>query len=154
MTRREPVNPTDDAARALVRDLLAEVRFAALAVTHPDSGAPHVARVGLIWDGQAALTLVSTLATHTAALLAHPACAVLVGEPGTKGDPLTHPRLTLSALAAQVDKTAQKDRWLAAVPKAKLYYDFADFVMFRLRPTAIDLNGGFGKAYRLSAADL
>ncbi|WP_322891620.1 MULTISPECIES: HugZ family protein [unclassified Yoonia] len=152
--KREPVNPTDDTARALLRQLLAEVRHAALAVTHPETGAPYVARVGLIWDGTAALTLVSTLSTHTQALLVHPACAVLVGEPGDKGDPLTHPRLTLSAQAAQVDKSAHKDRWLAAVPKAKLYYDFADFLMFRLVPVGIDLNGGFGKAYRLAPDEL
>lgn len=150
---REPVNPIDDDARTLVRDLLAQVRYGALAVTHPQTGAPYVARVGLIWNGKAALTLVSTLSTHTAALLAHPACAVLVGEPGDKGDPLTHPRLTLSAMAAQVDKTAHKDIWLTAVPKAKLYYDFSDFLMFRLAPVGIDLNGGFGKAYRLSPDD-
>ncbi len=145
----DKINPTDDAARALVRQLLANMRHAALGVTHPETGAPYVARVGLIWDGTAALTLVSTLSTHTQALLANPACAALIGEPGAKGDPLTHPRLTLHARATQVDKPAHKDKWLAAVPKAKLYYDFADFMMFRLVPSGIDLNGGFGKAYRL-----
>jgi heme iron utilization protein len=154
MTRGEPINPTDDTARALVRQLLEDARFAALAVLHPETGAPYVARVGLIWDGAAALTLVSTLSTHTQALLAHPACSVLVGEPGEKGDPLTHPRLTLSALAEQVDKAPHKDAWLAAVPKAKLYFDFTDFLMFRLIPAGVDLNGGFGKAFRLSADDL
>ena len=147
--KREPVNPIDDAARALVGQLLADMRHAALAVMHPETGAPYVARVGLIWDGTAALTLVSTLSTHTQALLANPACAALIGEPGAKGDPLTHPRLTLHARAEPVDKPAHKDKWLAAVPKAKLYYDFADFMMFRLVPSGIDLNGGFGKAYRL-----
>ena len=145
----DTINPTDDAARALVRQLLADMRHAALGVTHPETGAPYVARVGLIWDGTAALTLVSTLSTHTQALLASPACAALIGEPGAKGDPLTHPRLTLHARAEPVDKPAHKDKWLAAVPKARLYYDFADFVMFRLVPSGIDLNGGFGKAYRL-----
>jgi putative heme iron utilization protein len=145
----DTINPTDDAARALVRQLLANMRHAALGVTHPETGAPYVARVGLIWDGTAALTLVSTLSTHTQALLANPACAALIGEPGAKGDPLTHPRLTLHARAEPVDKPAHKDKWLAAVPKAKLYYDFADFMMFRLVPSGIDLNGGFGKAYRL-----
>jgi heme iron utilization protein len=150
MTRGEPINPTDDTARVLVRQLLADVRYASLAVLHPETKSPYVARVGLIWDGAAALTLVSTLSTHTQALLVHPACAVLVGEPGDKGDPLTHPRLTLSAMAEQVDKVAHKDAWLAAVPKAKLYYDFTDFLMFRLIPAGIDLNGGFGKAFRLS----
>jgi len=151
---RNPINPTDETARALVRQLLADVRFAALGVLHPETQAPYVGRVGLVWDGAAALTLVSTLSTHTQALLANPACSVLVGEPGDKGDPLTHPRLTLTAVAGQVDKAAHKAAWLKAVPKSKLYYDFSDFVMFRLMPTAIDLNGGFGKAFRLSPGEI
>ncbi len=151
---RDPINPTNDAARALVQQLLADARFAALGVLHPETRAPYVGRVGLIWDGVAALTLVSTLSTHTQALLADPACSVLVGEPGDKGDPLTHPRLTLTAMAEQVDKAAHKVAWLQAVPKSKLYYDFSDFLMFQLVPTAIDLNGGFGKAFRLSPGEI
>lgn len=152
--KREPVNPTDDAARALVGQLLADMRHAALAVMHPETGAPYVARVGLIWDGTAALTLVSTLSTHTQALLAHPACAVLVGEPGAKGDPLTHPRLTLQARAEVADKAALKAHYLSHYPKAQLYYDFGDFGLMRFAPLDGLLNGGFGKAYRLSPDDL
>ncbi len=41
-----------------------------------------------------------------------------------------------------------------AIPNAKLYYDFSDFLMYRLTPSECDLNGGFGKAFNLTAADL
>ncbi len=153
MTKRDPINPTDDDARALARDLLTKARFGALAVTLPN-GSPYVARVAMLWDGTALLTLISTLSTHTSALQATPACAALIGEPGDKGDPLTHPRMTLICSATQVDKAAQKDTWLTAIPKARLYYDFTDFLMFRLTPLEIHLNGGFGKAFRLGPGDL
>ena len=153
MAQRDPINPTDDSARATARDILGRTRHGALAVTLPQ-GCPYLARVAMIWSGGGLLTLVSTLSTHTQALLAHADCAALVGEPGSKGDPLTHPRMTLLCAAAQTDKTAHKATWLSVVPKAKLYYDFADFLMFRLTPIEVHLNGGFGKAFRLTPDDL
>ncbi len=157
MTERlqDPMRPTDDEARALARALIAEARFAALAVTDPASGAPMVTRIALVPgpDGTP-LTLISTLATHTAALAEHPLCSLLIGEPGAKGDPLTHPRLTLQARAEPGDKGALKDHYLRLYPKAKLYYDFNDFGLFRFAPLAGLLNGGFGKAYRLTPEDL
>lgn len=154
MPKPDPINPTDDADRALAKGLLADTRYGALAVTHPETGTPYVARVAMIWADGAVLSLISTLSTHTKALQANPACAVLVGEPGDKGDPLTHPRMTLMCAASITDKAALKDTWLAAIPKAKLYYDFTDFLMYRLTPQAIDLNGGFGKAFKLGIDDL
>lgn len=154
MPKPDPINATDDAARALAKGLLADTRFGALAVNHPESGAPYVARVAMLWHEGAVLTLISTLSTHTKALHANPGCAVLVGEPGNKGDPLTHPRMTLMCKAELADKAALKTVWLAAIPKANLYYDFTDFQMYRLDPQGIDLNGGFGKAFRLTPQDL
>lgn len=154
MTKRDPINPTDDDARALARGLLADARFGALAVTHPETQTPYVARIGTIGHEGTPLVLISTLSLHTKALQANPACSLLLGEPGTKGDPLTHPRMTLMCRAEVADKTALKNAWLSAIPKAKLYYDFADFIMFRLAPDTIHLNGGFGKAYTLAPDDL
>lgn len=154
MTKRDPINPTDGDARRLAHKLLQETRFGALAVSHPDSGAPYVARVAMLWDQGALFTLISTLSTHTKALQKQANCAALIGEPDAKGDPLTHPRMTVIAKAKQADKAAMKDRWLAAIPKAKLYYDFTDFLLFKLEIMGIDLNGGFGKAYQLFPDDL
>ncbi|WP_284261931.1 HugZ family protein [Roseicyclus amphidinii] len=157
MTERQqdPIRPTDDEARALARDLITEARFAALGVTDPETGAPMVTRIALVPgpDG-APLTLISTLSAHTAALAAHPACSLLIGEPAARGDPLTHPRLTLHARAEPADKAALRDHYLSLYPKATLYYDFGDFGLTRFAPVAGFLNGGFGKAYRLSPADL
>lgn len=150
----DPIRPTDDEARALSRALIAGARFGALAVIDPTTGGPHVTRVAVGQDGGVPLLLVSTLAAHTRALLADPACSLLVGEPGPKGDPLTHPRLTLHARAEPADKAALRARWLADHPKTKLYYDFADFHLMRLVPVSGHLNGGFARAFILTPKDL
>ncbi len=105
------------------------------------------------------LALMSDLAPHTAALRQDPRCAVLIGEPGEKGDPLTHPRLTIHARAAFLSRTAPdhpeaRARFLAAQPKAALYIDFGDFHLVRLVPQGGLLNAGFGRAYQLQATEL
>ena len=157
MTERktDTIRPTDDEARSLARSLISDARFAALGVIDPETGAPMVTRIALVPgpDG-VPLTLISSLSAHTGALAADPACSLLIGEPGEKGDPLTHPRLTLQAHAEQADKAMLKTHYLTHYPKAQLYYDFSDFGLFRFAPLAGLLNGGFGKAYRLTPGDL
>ena len=108
-------------------------------------------------DG-APVILVSALSGHTPALLADSRCSLLVGEPG-KGDPLAHPRISIACRAAKLERgTAAQQRaerrFLARHPKAKLYAGFADFAFFRLDPERASLNGGFGKAFALTRADL
>ncbi|APZ52004.1 HugZ family protein [Salipiger abyssi] len=155
-----PIRPTDDDARALARQLVQTARFGALAVTDPETGAPMVSRIAVVPDPDGMpLSLVSDLAFHTKALMANPACSLLVGEPGPKGDPLTHPRLSLRAEARFVrhgdpDHAALAAHYLRMQPKAKLYIGFADFSLLRLDILGAHLNGGFGKAFVLSAGDL
>lgn len=157
---KSPIRPTDDQARALTRDLIGAARFAALAVLHPDTGAPHVSRIALgqAPDGQP-MTLISSLALHTRALHANPTASLLIGEPPAKGDPLAFARLTLTATARFIDHSdpshnGLRDHYLATHPKAKLYADFADFSFVIFVITHAALNGGFGKAYNLTPADL
>jgi putative heme iron utilization protein len=105
------------------------------------------------------MTLVSSLSQHTRALQRNPVCSLLVGEPEDKGDPLTHPRLTLQARAEFVKRPgsghdALRALYLAQQPKAKLYIDFGDFNLVRLIVTDAHLNGGFGQAYRLTREDI
>lgn len=155
----DPVAAADPEARALARSLLA-APHAALAYAEAESGLPSISRIafGLAPDGTP-MTLISALAPHFAGLRRHADCAIMVGEPEGKGDPLTHPRLMVRARASFIEpsdpeRPALRDHWLATHPKARLYIDFADFALVRLIPQSAVLNAGFAKAYRLTAADL
>ncbi|MEL6167591.1 MAG: pyridoxamine 5'-phosphate oxidase family protein [Pseudomonadota bacterium] len=160
MAETNPIRPTDDEARTLAKRLIRGAKYGALGVRDPESGGPMVSRiaVGCAPDGTP-VTLISDLSHHTKALKSDPSCSLLVGEPGPKGDPLTHPRLTVQAEARFVrqgaaDYAALRDAWLIHQPKARLYVDFADFSFACFRPAAAYLNGGFGKAFVLTPADL
>ncbi len=160
MTQNDPFRPVDDTARRMARDLLDNLEHAALAVLHPDTSLPSVTRIALATDADGRpVSLISSLAEHTRALHENPACALLVGEPAGKGDPLTHPRLTLHCTAHFIQRDTPeheevRDRYLSQRPKARLYVDFADFSFVRFDVTDALLNAGFGKAYKLSARDL
>lgn len=158
--RPDPVSPADAEALALARDLVRGAAIAALAVTDPADGLPAISRIalGLGPDG-GMVTLVSSLAAHWAALQSNPACALMVGEVGAKGDPLTHPRLMIKARAEFVatddaTRPALRDHWLMHHPKSKLYIDFADFAFVRFTVVSAMLNGGFGRAHRIAPEDL
>ncbi|NOD64227.1 pyridoxamine 5'-phosphate oxidase family protein [Ruegeria sp. HKCCD9179] len=154
-----PYQTPDETVRAQARELLMQAQFAALAVLHPQTGLPTLSRIALATDTDGCpVTLISSLAEHTQALNANPNCALLVGEPEEKGDPLTHPRLTLHAVAQWVNRDMPeyallRERYLSLRPKAKLYIDFADFSFVRFTIQDGLQNGGFGKAYRLTASD-
>jgi putative heme iron utilization protein len=154
-----PVQPANDDARDLVRRLMA-LGHAALAWEDPDTGTPGISRIAFARDPDVGLlTLVSGLAPHFRALRDRPDCALMLGEVGDKGDPLTHPRLMIRARAAFVapDDPARpglRDRWLARNPKAQVYIDLPDFAFVRLTPTSALLNGGFARAFHILPEDL
>lgn len=150
----DPIRPTDDAARQLARTLLHDARHGALGVVDPQTNLPLVSRVAVGRDGPDPLLLISALSRHTGALDAAPGASLLLGEPGAKGDPLTHPRLTIQGRVRQADKAALRDAWLRDHPKTALYYDFTDFRLLRLEVIRAMLNAGFGKAYDLMREDL
>ncbi len=159
-TRPDPVRDADAEALAMARALLSGAEHAALAVTDPADGLPGISRIAFGFGPEGMpMTLISSLSAHHGALRANPACALMVGEPGPKGDPLTHPRLMIKARADFVpvddpDRAALRDHWLTAHPKAKLYVDFGDFGFVRFAPVSILLNGGFGKAFRINPAQI
>lgn len=157
-----PIRPTNDDACALARTLIDGARYAALSHVEPETGHPLVSRIGLGQHGGMPLILISQLSSHTSALEADPRCALLIGEVGQvnadKGDPLTHPRLTLIGVAQKITDPGThheaRTAYLASHPKAKLYVDFADFSFWQIVPQRIALNGGFGKAFALRPSDL
>ena len=156
---RDPVSAADPAAHALALSLM-QAHHAALAYSDAETQTPGISRIAFGLDHVGVpMALISGLAPHTAALRANPACAVMLGEPGEKGDPLTHPRLMIRALAAFIapddpQRAALRAHWLKGHPKATLYIDLPDFAFVRLVPQSALLNGGFGKAFRFTAEDL
>lgn len=155
----DPIRATTPEAVRLGKTLVREARFGALAVLDPATGAPGVSRVAVAPDSEGApVILVSQLSAHTKALVQDPRCSFLLGEPG-KGDPLAHPRISLTCRAVFLDRAAPDTRLAAARflrrnPKAKLYADFADFSFVRLVPQSASLNGGFGQAFLLKPEDI
>ena len=154
-----PIRPTDAEARNLAQSLMQGARFAALGTVDAD-GRPLVTRVafGRCPSGQP-ISLISSLSQHSQRLRGNQACSLMVGEPGPKGDPLTHPRLSLVARAQFVDNQTAAHQSLAAHylqqhPKAKLYIGFQDFAFVRFQIETGYLNGGFGRAFHLSPAGL
>jgi putative heme iron utilization protein len=152
----DPTPPADATELAAAQAFL-KLPHGALAFTGKD-GFPGISRISLGLDHSGVpLTLISALAPHYAALQAQPNCALMLGEPGPKGDPLTHPRLMLRAQASFTDPAERpilRDLWLQTHPKAKLYVDFTDFAFVRLVPIDALLNGGFGKARTIGGPDL
>lgn len=155
----DPIRPTDAEAIKLAKQLVRSARFGSLAVLDKDTGTPSVSRVATATDLDGSpIILVSELSPHTGAMKADPRISLLLGEPG-KGDPLAHPRITLACHARQIARDGSEHgriarRYLNRHTKAQLYAGFGDFSFFRLTIAGASLNGGFGKAYRLTQADL
>ncbi len=155
----DPIRPTDSDARLQAQNLLRSARTAALAVL-TDDGSPMVTRVAFGLSPQGVpVTLVSDLSAHTSALRVNPTCSLLIGEPSGRGDPLNQPRLTIQARARFLvrqgnDHEEMAAKYLRDHPKAKLYIGFADFSFVLFDVSRGFLNAGFGKAFRLSPADL
>ena len=140
----------------LARRLLRTVRSGALATLSPE-GHPFASLVTVasLPDGSPVLPL-STLAAHTQHLLGDARCSLLL-DGGGRGDPLAHPRLTLTARAERAtpeQRSAWRTRFLRRHPKAELYVDFGDFAFWTLRIEGARLIGGFGRIDTLDGATL
>lgn len=142
----------------LAKQLLRSIRAGTLATLTAD-GAPFASltSVATMSDGTP-LILISRLALHTLHLERDARCSLLLSQTG-KGDPLAHPRLTLTARARRIDRdSAEIDsvrrRFLARHPKAELYADFPDFSFWALDPVHAHLNGGFARAWEGSAHEI
>lgn len=158
-TRMEPIRPTTPEAIALTKKIIRSSRYGALATIDAATGFPLATRVATATDMDGSPIIVASgLAAHTPALLKNPQCSLLVGQIG-KGDALAHARATLFCNALPVERSnalypALKRRFLNRNPKAELYIDLPDFLIFKLEIVRANLNGGFGKAFVLTREDL
>ncbi len=143
----------EDSPAWQARKLLRAARSATLATA--TDGQPFASLVTpACAEDLSVLVFLSQLSEHTRHLRAEPRCAVMVvGEP-TSANPQTAPRVTITGVAEIEPDPALKARWLAIHPYAQLYAEFTDFALYRIRPLAGALIGGFARAHKLRAADL
>jgi heme iron utilization protein len=137
----------------LAARLMQDIRIGTLATLDND-GAPlaTLTTIALDEDG-VPLIFISSLSAHTQNLCKDARFSLLLAELG-KGDPLAHPRVSLSGIALQTISDASKARFIEKNPKAKLYAEFGDFSLWRLVPDKIHLNGGFARAYSGDAKEV
>lgn len=149
-----PSPPSDFHPVATAKHLLRTIRAGALATLDADGGFPFASLVTVATDLDGSpLLLMSRLAAHTRNLEADARASILLAQAG-KGDPLAHPRLTVTGVVARSDEPRVRARFLARHPKAALYADFADFSFCRMELHAAHLNGGFARAADLTAAEV
>ena len=153
---RPGVDPDFDPL-AEAKRLLRAIRAGALGTLN-GSGDPFSTLVTVATDHDGSpLILVSQLSAHTRHLDADPRCSLLLAETGP-GDPLTHPRLTITGKAVKIadkePRAAVRARFLARHPRAELYADFGDFSFWRIAMEQAHLNGGFARAARFPAVRL
>src|SRR5215472_16812807 len=98
MPNRLPENAPrpDFDPESTAKALLRVIRAGALATIDRNTGHPFASLVNLATDSDGSpLILISRLSTHTANLETDSRASVLMASAG-KGDPLAHPRLTLT----------------------------------------------------------
>ena len=140
--------------------LLASSRWAALAVVVEGAPAAAMTSYALAPDGTALYVHLSQMALHTRALLEEPRAALVVSAPDPgDGDPQTLPRLSLSGVALALvpgtpEYKAGKSAYAGRFPSAEERFALADFVLFRFEPAEARWVGGFGRALRMSGAQL
>ena len=138
--------------------LLRTVGAGALATLAPESGFPFSSLTVAATDHDGTpIILASALSAHSRHMASDSRVSLLLAQRG-KGDPLAHPRLTLTARAARETdprlRARLKSRFLARHPKSAFYADFGDFSFWRLAISGARLNGGFAKAADIEVADL
>ncbi len=141
-------------ARAEARRLIRSARFATLATLDRTTGGPYPSLISAATDIDGTpVVLISRLALHTLNVEVNPASGVLFAEVGA-GDPLVHPRVSVTTRAEKTDDPRVRRRFLARHPGAAMYADFADFSFWRLVPRGGHLVAGFGRIVDIAAADL
>jgi putative heme iron utilization protein len=140
--------------------LLASSRWAALAVVVEGAPAAAMTSYALAPDGTALYVHLSQMALHTRALLEEPRAALVVSAPDPgDGDPQTLARLSLSGVALALvpgtpEYEAGRSAYVGRFPGAEERFALADFVLFRFEAAEARWVGGFGRALRMSGAQL
>lgn len=141
-SRGKPFDPV-----AAGRTLLLQSRSGALSTLDP-GGFPYGVATNVIADHDASpVFFAARLALHARNVAADSRVSLALADFG-KPDLLTRPRMTLTGHARAVEGAAEERlrlRWLARFPKAKLYLQLPDAMLFRLEVLDVTLGGGPGR---------
>ena len=149
-------NEDDRSALEDALKLLRVAKFTRLATTDAGDGRPFVSllAVALSATGRP-LTLISSLARHTANLEANASASLLFEEP-VPGDErlLARPRVTISGTMAKCDDQTERARFLDLHQDARVYAGFTDFALWQMEIDEAYLVAGFGRIYTIPGSGL
>lgn len=150
---QKPDKSTLTGAKKLIRTS----RHGVLSVVDQGSGSPISSLIGLATDSDGSpIFPASALGRIIKAMQSHPRVSLLVENVG-RGDPLAHPRISLTAFASKLegeDRQRARRRYLARHTKASIYIDFKDFSIWKLSIQSALYIAGFGQAYELAQEHL
>jgi heme iron utilization protein len=127
------------------RTLLAQSKHGVLS-TNDARGFPYSSLVDFApLENGNVLLLLSDLAEHTQNAKRDSKVSLLIAEDWISEQKLARARATLFGTLNQVDKTAHQQTYIAAQPKAEMYFSFADFHMFELNVSRVYVIAGFGR---------
>ncbi|MBL8482291.1 MAG: pyridoxamine 5'-phosphate oxidase family protein [Rhodocyclaceae bacterium] len=146
----------DQEARSL-KNLVLQQDIAALATLH--AGEPSLSMVpyALCADGREFVIHVSSLAAHTADMLAHPGVGLLITAARTPAVPAQAvARLSLQGSArpcppGDASYAAARAAYLTRFPHSEPMFGFADFALFLIAPHSLRWVAGFARARSLGA---
>ena len=150
----------DPSIALAVRTLLKSQEIAALGTLH--DGEPYVsmAPFALLPKGPDFVIHVSSLAAHTADMLANPKVSLLVIAPGGgEVPPQARARITVQGDARQLARAAPlhpeaKEAYLSRFPDSAQTFGLGDFSLFAIRPRLLRFVGGFAQARSMTAEGL
>lgn len=138
------------------RQIVRAARKAALATLDRQTGAPFASLIAVATGFDATpVTLISTLARHTANIDGDPRASLLfehADRAGEGGDILAAGRVTVTGRLEKSDDAALRRRFLARHPASADYASFADFSFYALRVESAHFVGGFGRIVTMPAA--
>jgi heme iron utilization protein len=127
------------------RTLLAQSTHGVLS-TNDAQGFPYSSLVDIApLDNGDILLLLSDLAEHTQNAKRDSKVSLLIAQDWISEQKLAKTRVNLFGTLEQVDKTAHQQLYVAAQPKAEMYFSFADFHMFELTVMRVYVIAGFGR---------
>ncbi len=151
MTDDATVNDPARISRGLVRSRDRAVLSTALA----ENGWPYGSLVMTACDYSATpLLLISELAEHTKNVAADARVSLLFDGTAELDNPLTGARVTVLGRLEKCADEALAARYVARHPDAAMYFEFADFALYRMTVERAHIVAGFGMIHWIDAADL